>query len=246
MASILFLTQALPYPLDAGPKVRAYYVLRHLTQRHDVTLVSFMRTEDTPEHIEHLRTICGHVHTVPMRRSVWRTARAAIAALSSGRPLLIERNHSQEMLAALRSLTTARRFDHVHADQTSMVQYALAASDMIQANANARPHLALDAHNALFKVVERLAAQKRNPAGRRLLYHEAHRLWRYEAHSYRCFDGVVFVTEKDRQQIGLPMRAPSLSAAIQLRRPWRPALQHYSWRSVYPAWDAIYPDDPLQ
>ena len=27
---VLFLTQVLPYPLDAGPKIRAYYVLRHL------------------------------------------------------------------------------------------------------------------------------------------------------------------------------------------------------------------------
>ena len=30
---ILFLTQVLPYPLDAGPKVRAYYVLRYLAER---------------------------------------------------------------------------------------------------------------------------------------------------------------------------------------------------------------------
>ena len=30
MAHILFLTQVLPFPLDAGPKTRAYYVLRYL------------------------------------------------------------------------------------------------------------------------------------------------------------------------------------------------------------------------
>ena len=30
---ILFLTQVFPYPLDAGPKIRAYYVLRHLGAR---------------------------------------------------------------------------------------------------------------------------------------------------------------------------------------------------------------------
>jgi hypothetical protein len=27
---ILFLSQVLPYPLDAGPKMRSYFVLRHL------------------------------------------------------------------------------------------------------------------------------------------------------------------------------------------------------------------------
>ena len=46
MAAILLLTQVLPYPLDAGPKVRAYTMLRHLAQRHAVILVSFVRPDD--------------------------------------------------------------------------------------------------------------------------------------------------------------------------------------------------------
>lgn len=54
MPAILFLTQVLPYPLDAGPKVRAYHMLRRLTKTHDVTLVSFVRPDDTREAIEHL------------------------------------------------------------------------------------------------------------------------------------------------------------------------------------------------
>ncbi len=53
---ILFLTQVLPYPLDAGPKMRAYYTLRHLGQRHEITLLSFVRDSDSPEALEHLRS----------------------------------------------------------------------------------------------------------------------------------------------------------------------------------------------
>ena len=60
---ILFLTQVLPYPLDAGPKVRAYFVLRYLAQFHRVTLVSFVRQSDTPENIAHLQQFCANVHT---------------------------------------------------------------------------------------------------------------------------------------------------------------------------------------
>jgi|GEM_PF-6278091 len=33
---ILYLSQVLPFPLDAGPKVRAYHVLRYLAGRHRV------------------------------------------------------------------------------------------------------------------------------------------------------------------------------------------------------------------
>ena len=55
--NVLFLTQVLPYPLDAGPKRRAYYVLRFLAQRHAVTLVSFVRPDDTVAAVDHLRAV---------------------------------------------------------------------------------------------------------------------------------------------------------------------------------------------
>ena len=41
---ILFLTQVLPYPPDAGPKVKTWYVLRYLAEKgHEVVLASFVR-----------------------------------------------------------------------------------------------------------------------------------------------------------------------------------------------------------
>ena len=55
LMKILFLSQILPYRLDAGPKVRAYYVLCHLAQRHAVTLLTFTRPDDPPEAVAHLR-----------------------------------------------------------------------------------------------------------------------------------------------------------------------------------------------
>ena len=66
MSRILFLTQVLPYPLDAGPKVRAYYMLRHLAATHEVTLVTFVRPDDKPEYVEHLRQIARAVHTLSL------------------------------------------------------------------------------------------------------------------------------------------------------------------------------------
>jgi hypothetical protein len=65
---VLFLTQVLPYPLDAGPKVRAYHILGHLAKQHEVTLVSFVRADDRPGAIAHLREICRAVHVVQIRR----------------------------------------------------------------------------------------------------------------------------------------------------------------------------------
>ncbi len=46
---ILFLTQVLPYPLEAGPKVRAYHVLRRLAQSHEVTPLTSARSGGAPD-----------------------------------------------------------------------------------------------------------------------------------------------------------------------------------------------------
>ena len=35
---VLYLSQLMPYPPDAGAKVRQYYTLRYLCQQHEVTL----------------------------------------------------------------------------------------------------------------------------------------------------------------------------------------------------------------
>src|SRR5690348_11933593 len=79
---VLFLSQVLPYPLDAGPKVRAYYTVRHLAQRHAVSLLTFVRPGDPPGAIEHLRGICESVETINMRRGrprdAWHLARSLV------------------------------------------------------------------------------------------------------------------------------------------------------------------------
>ena len=123
MARILYLTQVLPFPLNTGARVRQYYVLRHLSQKHAVTLVSFVRPDDKAEHVEHLKSFCAAVHTVPMTRSRWRDGRAVLKGLVRRRPFIIVRDEIDSMHAVLARLAASERFDFVHADQVSMAQY---------------------------------------------------------------------------------------------------------------------------
>jgi glycosyltransferase involved in cell wall biosynthesis len=202
VARILFLTHVLPYPLHSGAKIRAYYVLRHLTQQHEVTLVSFVRADDHPEYIAHLERFCQAVHTVPMRRSRLRDARALLVAGLTRQPVVIVRDEISEMHATLRQLVKEGAFEVVHADQTSMAQYALYAKSQIP-NLRSRQTvgLLLDAHNALYRIPERLAAHERSPVKRPLLQREARALMRYEAGLWKRFDHVVFVADLDRQAL---------------------------------------------
>ena len=203
MAHVLFLTQVLPYPLDAGPKIRAYYVLRYLAQQHEVTLVSFVREEDRPEWVAHLASFCQSVHTVPMQRSRWQDARALAKAAVLGVPVIIVRDEIAAMYATLRELVQSRAFDVIHADQTSMAQYAQFARQWaLRRRPDVPVGLVLDAHNALFRVFRQLAKDEPNKLKRLFLAREAHALERYERHTYAQFDHVVFVTEQDRISLG--------------------------------------------
>lgn len=205
MAKILLLTQVLPYPLDAGPKIRAYYVLRYLSQLHEVTLVSFVRADDREDYVRHLRDFCAAVHTVPMQRSRWRDARAAVFSMISGRPLVIVRDEIAAMQALLRRLVREQHFAFIHADQVSMAPYALYAR---RHSRGAQPCTILDAHNALYLIPTRLAEYEAGPFKRWLYRREARLLARYEARTYGLFDHVVFVSDEDRRAVQAVMEAP--------------------------------------
>ena len=210
---ILFLTQVLPYPLVGGAKIRAYYVLRYLARRHRVTLVSFVRPDDRPEDVAHLRTFCAAVHTVPLRRSRWKDGQALLEGLATGRPAVIARDRVVAFSGLLRWLVGQKHFHAVHADQTAMAQYALMARDWIAArDEGTRPQTVLDQHNALFLVVRRQAAYEGN-LPRRLLWHwEARRLARYEGKLCRHFDHILTVTEADKAAL-LSLLTPAEAAA---------------------------------
>lgn len=197
---ILFLAQVLPYPLDAGPKIRAYYVLRHLAQQHEVTLVSFVRDTDTKEALDHLRGFCESVHTVRMPRSALRNGYHLLRSLLNGQPFIIARDWLPTMAECLQNaLTTAHAngdgFDAVHADQLWMAPYALWIRE--HAPGVQSPQLVLDQHNAVYLIPERLAEGERNPLKRILLGLEARKMAKFEVDICGRFDDVVWVTQED-------------------------------------------------
>jgi glycosyltransferase involved in cell wall biosynthesis len=197
---ILFLTQVLPYPLDAGPKVRAYYVLRYLAQRHDVTLVSFVRATDTPEAVTHLEKFCCGIYTTPMPRGRLRDASHLARSLLMDTPFLIARDEVRTMRDLLVNVVrNAGPFDAIHADQLWMAPYAEYAQSV--GAGGRRPPVTLDQHNAVYLIPERMQQDAANPLKRRLLDLEARKLAAYEVDACSRFDHVVWVTQEDYQAV---------------------------------------------
>ncbi len=210
---IVFLTQIIPYPPDAGPKVKTWHVLRYLADLgYKITLVSFMRPEEEP-YLGALREVCTSLHTVPIRRS--RINDAGYWALSqlTRRPFLVERDDSRQMRRIIRTIVETEQVDFIHADQLTMAQFALPP----QTNGSHRkierwPALIFDAHNAVWTILDRMV-QNMPWFIRPVVALEAHRIKQYEAMIVQQFDHTLAVTEIDHQALKQAVAVQNSSTA---------------------------------
>jgi glycosyltransferase involved in cell wall biosynthesis len=191
---ILFLSQLLPLPLDAGPKIRAYYVLRYLAEAgHELTLVCFTRPGDDERNVHRLRRICRSVETVPLVRSRLKDVSNGLHSLFSATPFLILRDQLPSMRQKLEQIIDSHSFDALHADQLWMAPYIMETHS---------PSLkVLDQHNAVHMIPRRLANRARNPLTRAVLFEEASKLETFERRVCKIFDRVVWVSKEDQAAV---------------------------------------------
>jgi len=191
---ILFLTQIIPFPPDAGPKVKTFHVIKALVrQGHTVTLISFVRPEEV-QYIPALKEICESVHGVPIYRSRIADVGYMLRSYLTGRPFLIERDDLRPMQETVNRLLKEDDFQFIHADQLTMVQFAIRGAATILGE---KPKVIFDAHNAVWTIVERMKENARfflKP----VLDMEAKRVKQYEGDLLRTVDHVLAVTEIDR------------------------------------------------
>lgn len=182
----------LPYPPDSGPKVKTFYVLKYLAQHHEVTLISFVRG-DQSEHIEELKKYCRTIYTAPMRRSWLQNFVALIRSLAGREPWMMVRDDVKEMRQLVDHVAALDKFDVVHADQLNMAQYGQRVQGAKKV---------LDAHNALWVLYQRLASTMKPGIQKWLLERDWRLLKKYEGRICREFDHVLTVSEEDKVSLG--------------------------------------------
>jgi glycosyltransferase involved in cell wall biosynthesis len=206
--NVLMLTQVLPYPPDSGPKIKTYNVIKYLAQRHRVTLVSFVRG-DQSAHVRHLERFCQAVHTVPMTRGAMHDGLAMIRSLLTGQPWMMVRDDRQAMRALVDRLSVGGRFDVAHADQLNMCQYARRVPGAFKV---------FDAHNALWLLYQRLWQTMKPGPKKWLLGRDWRLIKRYEGRVCREFDALLAVSHQDHQALeeaaGGPLEATVIPIAI--------------------------------
>src|SRR5712691_6137231 len=123
---MLFLSRWFPYPADNGSKIRILNILQQLSQRHEVTLLSFGQPDELESTvaIKLLREHCARVKVLPYREFGPSGPRALVGLLSPRPRFLVDTDRS-EMRDAVAAETCRRTYDLVVASQLDMAPYAL-------------------------------------------------------------------------------------------------------------------------
>jgi glycosyltransferase involved in cell wall biosynthesis len=227
---ILFLTPQLPNPPHKGTTIRNFNLIKQLSRRHEIHLLSFVRSEEDHPWVDELRKYCRGVETViaPEHR-LWRRL---TTFLFSPLPDMAIRLPSAEFQARLEAYLERENFDIVQVEGIEMAPYALAikgyglaatlltglgiyAKD-VTFPALARCKVVFDDHNAEHVLQKRaFETDRRYPSKwHKALYSlvQYRKLRRYEATVCRAADHVVAVSDTDR--IALQGIAPGVEVDV--------------------------------
>lgn len=185
---VLFLSTWYPYPPDNGSRLRVYHLLRALSSKHRVSLMSFAfdNAMQTTAHILH--DWCDVIASVDANPFV--TNRASdLRTFFSQRPVASRPVPAMSHLVG--QALNLHKYDSVIASTGMMIDYALMTPP-----ATAR---ILEEHNAMGRWAWERYQQSTNTAQRlrRWLSWGKGRL--YEARTYPRFDLITMVSEEDRQ-----------------------------------------------
>jgi len=112
---ILMLTPYLPYPPSSGGQVRSYNLLKHLGKKHEISLVSLIKTDEEKQFVDHLKDYCKKIYVCKRSESPW-TFKNITQSIFGYYPFLIVRNLSSEAKKIISHLIETNKYDLIHAE----------------------------------------------------------------------------------------------------------------------------------
>lgn len=126
--NILFLSFWLPLPADNGSKLRISNLLRGLAEQHRVTLIAL--ADPLPDALDaELTELCADVRVLP-RRAYRPGSLRALVGLFSATPRSLIDTYDPAVVAEIRRLMAAQRFDVAVVSELGMSLYVWALGDI--------------------------------------------------------------------------------------------------------------------
>jgi glycosyltransferase involved in cell wall biosynthesis len=190
---ILWLKTDLLLPLDKGGKLRTRHLMRHLARHHEITYLAFAEPDQPQADITGMREVAARVETVTRSepaKGTWRFYADAAMHVVDPLPYAVGKYRSAEF---------RRRFDAL----VSEIDFDLIVCDFLCPAVNLPKRLPCPAvlftHNVESEIWRRHAETKTSPLSKRLYGMQYRRMLRYEGDALRRFDGVLAVSDADRE-----------------------------------------------
>jgi glycosyltransferase involved in cell wall biosynthesis len=192
---ILFLSTWFPYPLSQGSKIRAYHLLRALSERHQIALLSFQDDPVAPEWRDHLKKFCSHIEVIP-RNPFATTQGKRIRGWFSLKPSSVVATYSPEMAERVLEIASDWHPDRIVALTFVTAPYALLAKS-VAGNAVR----VVDVDNLMAPMLRSAYQSARGTILRARNLLAWRKFYRFERQLFSGFDLCLAVTEQDRQQL---------------------------------------------
>ena len=189
---ILWLKSDLLLPLDKGGRLRTWHLMRHLARRHEITYLAFSDPDTSTADVARMHEVATRVETVPRpepaKRS-WRFYADVARHLADPLPYAVGKYRSRALAERVSALLADGRFD-------------LLVCDFLFPAVNLPRSLPCPAviftHNVESEIWRRHAETKTG-ASKPLYWLQYRRMLKYEARTLARFDGVLAVSDADRQ-----------------------------------------------
>ena len=112
---LLVVTPYLPYPPASGGQIRTFNLLKYLSKKNEITLVSLYKYEHERTFVSRLEPYCKKIYLCKRAERPWRLS-LILKAVFSPKPFLVVRNYSDEAEEVLKKLLMTESFDVIHAE----------------------------------------------------------------------------------------------------------------------------------
>jgi len=113
--NILMITPYLPYPIVSGGQIRTYNLLRLLSKKHQITLMSFIRENHETQYIPQLQKFCHQVITLKRTPKAWHPRNILKAGITSY-PFVVCLYLYPEIKQTIKNELDTERYDLIHAE----------------------------------------------------------------------------------------------------------------------------------
>jgi sugar transferase (PEP-CTERM/EpsH1 system associated) len=197
---ILCLTSRLPYPPNRGDRLRAFHFIEHLSQEHDLSLVSFIADEAERAHLPSLRAYCRDVQVIPM--SPVRSALSAALNIWRREPLQALYYRLGAMRRAVDDMVATTDFQAAYVHLFRMAPYVADHTQLYRI---------VDLTDVISKEID-LSLPYRSLASRAVYHLEKKRIHRYEQWVAQNFEETWLISRSDGQ--GLAQASPQANIRI--------------------------------